>query len=178
MSKFSSPKCVRVLSVLALVFSVLWIVAYILCVVFQNQIKPLFISSPEAAGWFIFPVTPLVSNAVLLIVISVFAILLLAFGQKSVWAVWISAVFLGAVVFANYAGGFIGALCSVFDSMQFNQYGTMAVASYTALNSVLGYVGFLISAAYICMLTALGILTHHCAFEAKMQKNEYGRAMM
>lgn len=168
--KTIAPKCVRTLSIVSLVLSGLWILAYILCVVFQREIRPLFMTDPEALAAFYVPIAPIVGNALLLLVQAAASILICAFGKKAVWANWSALTMLLVRVVAGLPCGLIATVVSTFEAARINAYGSQMIAAYTTVNTTLGYAGYFFSVSNLCTLVALAILCYRCAIDAKAQR--------
>lgn len=169
--KTSAPKCVRVLSVVSLVLSILWVVGYVVCVLFQREIRPLFITNPAAIEYFHVPVAPIVENAVTLLFMLTTSILVLVFGQKKIWSNAFSITMLSVASLLYLTRGILGTVVSTVETTMLNRYGTAMIAAASTVNATLNYVSYFFSAAVICMIIALVILTYRCALDNKAAKN-------
>lgn len=169
--KTSAPKCVRVLSIASLVLSVLWVVGYVVCVMLQREIRPLFVTDPTAIEYFYVPVAPIVENTVMLLFMLVTSILVLAFGEKKIWSNAFSITMLSVMSFLYLTRGILGSVVSTVETTMLGRYGSAMMAAAATVNSTVGYAGLFSGAATVCMILALVILTYRCTLDRKAARN-------
>ena len=168
--KTIAPKCVRVLSIVSMALSVLWILAYILLVLFQREIRPLFMTDSSALEAFYVPVASLIGNALPLLIQLTAAILICASGKKVAWATWSALTLLLVKMILAIPSGLVATAVSTYETVRVNTYGTAMVVAYSTVSTTIAYASYFLSAANMCMLVALTILCYRCMMDARAQR--------
>lgn len=166
-----APLSARILSIVTLALSLLWVLAYIVCVVFQRDIRIALNYPEDVINYWMLPITPLISNGILALVQSVFGILLLAFWKKAVWSKGAVTAFL-AVEIGLYALCFVfSAVFSGMESIWIGQFrGYAALAALSSVTQSLSFVSGLFGTGVTCMIIALSLLCYRCGFDAERQR--------
>lgn len=166
-----APLSARILSIVSLALSLFWILAYIVCVVFQRDIRIALNYPEEVINYWMLPVTPLIVNGILALVQSVFGILLLAFWKKAVWSKGAAIAFVSAEVGVYALCSVLDLLLSSLESVWVGQYrGYTALAAMSSVTQSLSFVSGLFGTGITCMIIALSLLCYRCGFDAERQR--------
>lgn len=172
MKKTVAPLSARILAIVSLSLSVLWILAYIACVVFQKDIRIAMNYPEETINLWVVPFAPLVSNGILALVQSVFGILLLVFWKKPVWSRGTGIAFVTVEISLYALCSVLGAFLSTMETVWVGRFqGYTALAASASVTQSLSLVGGLFSTGATCMILALALLWYRCGFDAARQKN-------
>lgn len=163
-------KCTRVFSVLSLAFAGFSVLLYIALIFLQNTYKAAVFGLPEEAiGYFVTPLSPLLSVLPSFLVQVVLCVVLIAGGKKAIWGVGAGLAFCitEGVLFA--VKPLFSLIFSVLDTQHAAMYGSAYLAAYSGVSSACTLALNFFTFSEIFALIAFSILTYKAALDKKNQ---------
>ena len=121
----------RVLQIVAAALFVLALLASVLVIVFQAQIKQLYTQDPEVIAFRTVPIGTIIGTLIRLLIAAVYTILLFALKPSKGGSIAVVIV-MAALLLLD--GILISPVIGLASQMSVNSYGTYAVASYSAVS--------------------------------------------
>ena len=163
----AAPRCTRMLALASMILSVLWVILYFVAVIFQRQYLSLYAASAEMLKSFVIPISPLVSYLALWIAQMLFCILLLTSAKKPVWTRGKGAGMLIAGSVLLVLSGVLKLVLPLLEGELYAQYGATMLATYSVVNTGISNFSGIMTAASICAMIAVSILTYQAALSRR-----------
>ena len=170
MTRSISPKCTRVLSILSVSFAGFSLLLYVVLVLLQNTYKAAVFGLPEEViGYFVFPISPILSVLPIFLVQTIFCIILIACGKKAMWGMGAGLTFciVEGLLFA--ISPILSSVLSVIDIQYASMYGSSYLAAHSSVSQVCSSALNFFTFSEIFALIAFSILTYKAALDKKSQ---------
>ena len=165
----AAPKSARVLAVLSISLSALFLLLYFIIVLLQRVYKPWFSYDPEIIAYFSVPLAPFLSVLVLFIVQLVFCIILLASGNKAVWSQGKGVAFCTVEAVLLAGSGLLMYILPLLEGKIYASFGSNVLVSYNIVTSLVEKAIDFFNGSVICSLIAFALVIYKASLNKKPQ---------